>query len=1025
MTDFIIFLLLIVLLVRWGVISARLKRINRKIDELSSGRSKQSSDVITDELADRVARLEDVIIDELADRVARLETALHQRFPGPTSPEEATTAEPVRPEKPPPKAAPVQTALQGEEVAHPTVRAFFPAPEVPTPVAAPSLPTRPSVLATWRQRIRDQMAGEEWEVVVGGSWLNKLGVLVLVIGIALFLGYSLKHLGPVGRIAVGFTVSGAMLAWGVTFEWRARYVIFARGLIGGGWAALYVTTYAMHAFEAARVIRGPLTGMILLGTVAVGMIFHSLRYRSEVVTGLAYFVGFVTIAISPVSSFSVVASVPLAASLLFVAQRFSWVSMTVVGVVVTYGTYAVRYSGGTPTGSFLGDFVSGQSVLAIYWLLFEGLDLLGAAKRRQDLGLSRTIFPLNACGFIGVSLLQWSSVTLTPLHLFFTAAAAAYLASTIVRARLRPPSSFPEDAGTLTRALSGGYESAITLAVALATSGIFLRFSGLRVSLALLLEAEFLFLAGLHLGQPYLRALGAGVFALPVIKLCFVDVHRDGHMSIMGMNVMAWTPTALLTAAVFYLNRGFIRPGKESPLLIPELAYSYVASALFALILGFEIPRGYLGLGWLALAVPLFELGLRKRLEEFRFQSYAVATLSLEMLLFVNAFGARGSAFRSNWISLGAAAVLTYAAATRLFRLPLGRLPDRERLGARDVSSAAGTILLTALLWHVLPTPLVAVGWGVLSLLLIELGIALPLSILRLQGHLVGGLAYGRLFMANFTGTGETAGVSHRLLTVLPLASLFYYLSEKLRVEGEREQLATWERGLSRLYLYAPAPLAVLLVRFEAGRVLAVVGWALLGLGLLFVGIRRNNRDLRWQSYALALLTFSRSWATNFYIPESLAGLPSRILTGAIVIGSFYGAQFLSPRRQGDMTSVTRNWFSRLLIQFDPNARTIFSVLASTLLTVLLFYEVSGSLLTVAWGLEGVGLLVVGFPLRERILRLSGLLLLGMCILKVFVYDLRELEALPRILSFVVLGVVLLGVSLIYTRFREQLRRYL
>lgn len=36
----------------------------------------------------------------------------------------------------------------------------------------------------WRQRLRGSMGGQEWEAVVGGNWLNKAGVLVLVIGIA-------------------------------------------------------------------------------------------------------------------------------------------------------------------------------------------------------------------------------------------------------------------------------------------------------------------------------------------------------------------------------------------------------------------------------------------------------------------------------------------------------------------------------------------------------------------------------------------------------------------------------------------------------------------------------------------------------------------------------------------------------------------------------------------------------------------------------------------------------------------------
>ncbi len=86
------------------------------------------------------------------------------------------------------------------------------------------------------------MGGQEWEAVVGGSWLNKLGVLVLVIGIALLLGYEFTRVGPGGRVAIGMGVGLIMLIGGVLVERKQAYAIFARGLIGGGWAALYFTT---------------------------------------------------------------------------------------------------------------------------------------------------------------------------------------------------------------------------------------------------------------------------------------------------------------------------------------------------------------------------------------------------------------------------------------------------------------------------------------------------------------------------------------------------------------------------------------------------------------------------------------------------------------------------------------------------------------------------------------------------------------------------------------------------------------
>jgi uncharacterized membrane protein len=95
------------------------------------------------------------------------------------------------------------------------------------------------------------------------------------------------------------------------------------------------------------------------------------------------------------------------------------------------------------------------------------------------------------------------------------------------------------------------------------------------------------------------------------------------------------------------------------------------------------------------------------------------------------------------------------------------------------------------------------------------------------------------------------------------------------------------------------------------------------------------------------------------------------------------------------------------------------------LLAVLLFYEVSGGRLTMAWGAEALALLGAGFPLRDRVQRLSGLALFMICVLKLFLYDLRELETINRILSFIVLGLILVGVSWMYTRFRDRIQRYL
>src|SRR3989304_5945704 len=51
----------------------------------------------------------------------------------------------------------------------------------------------------------------DWEAVIGGKWLNKIGIVVFVIGVALFLGYSLRYMGPLGRVATGVGTSLPLL----------------------------------------------------------------------------------------------------------------------------------------------------------------------------------------------------------------------------------------------------------------------------------------------------------------------------------------------------------------------------------------------------------------------------------------------------------------------------------------------------------------------------------------------------------------------------------------------------------------------------------------------------------------------------------------------------------------------------------------------------------------------------------------------------------------------------------------------
>jgi uncharacterized membrane protein len=72
--------------------------------------------------------------------------------------------------------------------------------------------------------------------------------------------------------------------------------------------------------------------------------------------------------------------------------------------------------------------------------------------------------------------------------------------------------------------------------------------------------------------------------------------------------------------------------------------------------------------------------------------------------------------------------------------------------------------------------------------------------------------------------------------------------------------------------------------------------------------------------------------------------------------------------------------------------------------------------LSVLWTLYAAGLIMLGLSRRSAALRWQALALFALVVGKVFLYDMSSLDRIYRILSFLVLGVLLLGVSFAYQR---------
>jgi len=280
------------------------------------------------------------------------------------------------------------------------------------------------------------------------------------------------------------------------------------------------------------------------------------------------------------------------------------------------------------------------------------------------------------------------------------------------------------------------------------------------------------------------------------------------------------------------------------------------------------------------------------------------------------------------------------------------------------------------------------------------------------------------------------------------LAFLSQHTSDSWTVRIFTLALAAVEIGLAEL-LRRHAPAARLSVACYAAvsAVVTVVAtcialerrWILPALAaetaaFCWIGLRLELPYLRRASYALALLTLLRfADDLHLYLEPFQRFTPllnSRFLTCGAAIAGFYCVCY---------------WIASQPEKLDRDEKHVLGaafIISQILSLALLSSEVhdffryrSPALhldwaarhyayqlsLSILWALYASLLTGFGIARRIRGARILGMLLLGITILKVFFIDLSSLQTLYRMVSFIVLGLLLLAVSYSYNRFKTMI----
>ena len=144
------------------------------------------------------------------------------------------------------------------------------------------------------EKIREKSFWEknpDLEKFIGENLMSKIGIVVLVLGLAFFVKFAIDNewISEYGRVGIGILCGGALI--GVAHRMRASYQAFSSILVGGGLATFYFTISL--AFHEYHIFSQTVAFVIMLFITGLSVLL-SLSYNRQELAVLAILGGFAT-----------------------------------------------------------------------------------------------------------------------------------------------------------------------------------------------------------------------------------------------------------------------------------------------------------------------------------------------------------------------------------------------------------------------------------------------------------------------------------------------------------------------------------------------------------------------------------------------------------------------------------------------------------------------------------------------------------------------------------------------------------
>jgi len=946
-----------------------------------------------------------------------------------------------------------------------------------TPMWGPPERPEPSEVS---RKVRD------WEQSLPGNWLSRIGMLVLFIGLGFLTQWAIVNhkLERLPLLLVGLACGGVLLFAG--HHWRKAYGAWAQALTGGGIGVLYLSFFASYALYDDPVMPFLATfGMMFLVTILAVSI--ALRRESMAIAIIGIVGAFLVPIILSASDLHKPAEaggesnpglmiayiLVLDVGIVWLSTFRNWRWFTLLGFAGSLAVYGLWYANSGHEGPVS---VAEWGLTGIFLCFVAATTLFHVVGRRAPQLTDQALMSVNAAVYFCISYaLLWGKYQ-GWLGLFSVGLCALYAMIGYLALRRS------EDNRLLS--LFAFAISIVFLTIAIPVQ--LHRSYASWITAAWAVEGAALVWIAVRQNMPKWQAWGLGAFALALVGLFAYNRAIDAERFRPFMNDTFWAFTIsilALYAAAYFLRR---KETALQPWFFPAMVLtaslltmwlfsgeiiSAAGSKLLAAhergadILELQNIENARSLGlvslWAAYGFCLLVAGMWRKWNWLRVAAYALVALACGVtVLFLNHRHALVTSSDSlpfvNY-GFGAFAVCTVALylVARVVAENREKLEEFDRLVCLVAVCAANVLTVWALSAEIVTfvdgpkvenvrNLLLVILWAGYGSALMAVGVWRSALLPRIGGSGLMAVGVGATaLLLNHWHAHILRGDSTPIVNVsfggfaICVAALYLFAYLASRHQGKFE---SFDRPVCVVALTVANVLTlwalsaeVMTFLEEPGRenlrsLMLVILWSGYGLLLTLAGAWKSVPAARFCGYGLigvaagmALTLLNHGHASvlrgnsDCLANYSFGGL-------LIAICGVYAAAYLMAKHNEKLLPGEKTVFPILIAV--ANALTLYA-LSAEILTYGANENWKNMGLTMLWAAYGLVLVVAGIMGKWPWVRVGGLALVSIAVLKLFILDTLRLDPGYRVGAYVTVGVLLLAGGFVYSHYADVIKGFI